>query len=52
MDPLEASILGVYLHGLAGDYAAEELGRWSMTAIDLLDYLPEAFSEHEATQAE
>jgi NAD(P)H-hydrate epimerase len=48
MDPFEASILGVYLHGLAGDFAAEELGRHAMTALDVLDYLPEAFVEHEA----
>jgi len=49
MVPLEPAILGVYLHGLAGDFAADELGRRSMTAMDLIEYLPEAFSEHELT---
>ncbi len=52
MDPFEAAILGVYLHGLAGDFAAEELGRWSLTAMDIIDYLPEAFCEHEASGSE
>jgi len=52
MEPFEAAVLGVYLHGLAGDFAAEELGRWSMTAFDIIDYLPEAFGEHEASEAE
>lgn len=52
MDPFEAAILGVFLHGLAGDYAAEELGRWSMTALDVIDYLPEAFCEHEMAESE
>jgi len=47
MSPLEASILGTYIHGLAGDFAAEELGRLSMTAHDVLDFLAEAFGEHE-----
>ncbi len=47
MTTLEASILGVFLHGLAGDYAAEELGRHALTAQDILDYLPEAFCEHD-----
>ena len=46
--PFEAAILGVYLHGLAGDFAAEELGRHSVTAMDLIDFLPEAICEHEA----
>lgn len=46
MPPLEAAILGVHLHGLAGDFAAEELGRHSLTAEDVIDYLPEAFCEH------
>lgn len=50
MDPFEASILGTYLHGLAGDFAAGELGRWSMTAFDLIDFLPEAFCEYDATE--
>ena len=34
---------GVYLHGLAGDIAARELGEASMMAEDLLDRLPRAF---------
>jgi NAD(P)H-hydrate epimerase len=33
----------VYLHGLAGDLAADELGQASMTAGDLLRALPHAF---------
>ncbi|HNQ24100.1 MAG TPA: NAD(P)H-hydrate dehydratase [Phycisphaerae bacterium] len=50
MEPLEAAILGVHLHGLAGDFAAEELGRASMTAADLVEFLPDAFFDHEALE--
>ena len=52
LETLEAAILAVYLHGLAGDFAAEELGRWSMTATDLIEYLPEAFCEHDMSVSE
>lgn len=41
--PFEAAILGVYLHGLAGDLAAEELGQASLIAGDLVKYLSTAF---------
>ena len=34
---------GMYLHGLAGDIAAKELGQESMTAGDIITYLPKAF---------
>jgi NAD(P)H-hydrate epimerase len=40
--PYEAARLGVYLHGLSGDLAAEELGQVSMIASDLVRYLPQA----------
>ena len=45
MSTFDAAVLGVYVHGLAGDMAAEELGRLSLTALDLVEYLPDAFCE-------
>lgn len=38
-----ACLLGMYLHGLAGDLAAKELGKESLVAGDLIKYLPKAF---------
>ena len=39
----EACLLGVYLHGLAGDLAAADLGEESLVAGDIINYLPKAF---------
>lgn len=39
----EASALGVYLHGLAGDLARDVTGEYSLMATDVLDALPGAF---------
>jgi NAD(P)H-hydrate epimerase len=47
MDTFDAAVLGVYLHGLAGDMAAEEVGRLPLTALDVIDYLPDAMSDVE-----
>jgi NAD(P)H-hydrate epimerase len=33
----------MYLHGLAGDAAARELGEESVIASDIIQYLPYAF---------
>lgn len=41
--PADASIVGMYLHGLAGDLAAHDLGEDSLIASDLISYLPKAF---------
>jgi ADP-dependent NAD(P)H-hydrate dehydratase len=43
LEPFAAAQIGVYLHGLAGDLAQEQLGEVSLIASDLLDYLPAAF---------
>jgi ADP-dependent NAD(P)H-hydrate dehydratase len=43
LKPFEAAQLGVYLHGLAGDLGRNVLGEVSLTAADLLDYVPRAF---------
>lgn len=39
----DACLVGIYLHGLAGDIAARELGEESVMASDLIQYLPYAF---------
>lgn len=41
--PLDACILGVYLHGLAGDLAAKEVSEESLIASDIIHYLGKAF---------
>jgi NAD(P)H-hydrate epimerase len=41
--PEDAAVLGVYIHGLAGDFAAKQLSQESLIAGDIIDYLPHAF---------
>ncbi len=41
--PEHAALLGVYLHGLAGDLAAKRNGVYSMICSDLIESIPKAF---------
>jgi NAD(P)H-hydrate epimerase len=41
--PLEAALLGVTLHGLSGEVAAQKKTSYGYTAGDLIDCLPDAF---------
>jgi len=43
MEPHEAAVLAVYLHGLAGKFAAREKSSYSVIASDIIDCLPEAW---------
>ena len=47
-----AVLAAVYLHGLAGDVAAEAIGEHSVVATDLIRALPEAFRRVRAQAAE
>ncbi len=42
MDIFEAASLGVYLHGLSGDFAKEKLTEYSVMAEDLISFIPNA----------
>ena len=45
LEPFAAALLGVYLHGRAGDLARDALGEIGMIATDLLDFLPRAIRQ-------
>jgi hydroxyethylthiazole kinase-like uncharacterized protein yjeF len=42
-NPISSCILGVYMHGLAGDIGASEKGQHSLIATDIIDKIPAAF---------
>lgn len=44
IDALESAICGVYVHGLAGDKAAEEKGTHGILARDIVNYVPYAIN--------
>lgn len=39
-----AAKVGMYVHGLAGDIAAQEVGMESLIASDIIEHLPQAFN--------
>jgi ADP-dependent NAD(P)H-hydrate dehydratase len=43
LSDFDAAVLGVYIHGLAGDIAAEKFGQVSLMTTDIIDSLPDAF---------
>lgn len=40
LEPVEAARMGVFCHGMAGDFAKEEKGAYSMLASDIIEQLP------------
>lgn len=44
-EPEKAAILGVYLHGLAGDLAAKKIGRQALVASGIIDNLGKAYKK-------
>ena len=45
-DPLDAACAAVYLHGLAGDIAKEQLGDTGLAAMDVADRIPAAIQRN------
>jgi ADP-dependent NAD(P)H-hydrate dehydratase len=43
LSDFDAAVLGVYVHGLAGDIAAEQAGQVNMIATDIIDSLGRTF---------
>ena len=40
---LDAALMAVYIHGLAGDYAARSLSETAMTSADIITFLPKVW---------
>jgi hydroxyethylthiazole kinase-like uncharacterized protein yjeF len=40
LEPLTSAMLGVYIHGLAGDIGSENKGNYSLMASDIIEALP------------
>jgi NAD(P)H-hydrate epimerase len=45
LEPVDACLLGAFVHGAAGDLIAQEYGEAGLTAGDLAEALPQALSE-------
>lgn len=46
--PLDAAIIGVYLHGLSGDFAAEKNGMESLISGDIIYHIGQAYQSLQA----
>lgn len=51
LSAFDAAALGVRVHGIAGDFAAEANGETSMIATDIIDHLPAAFKNYAGNSA-
>lgn len=47
VEPLTAALMGVFIHGLAGDFAAADAGERSMVASDMIAALPDVLAHLE-----
>jgi len=47
LSDFDAAVLGVYIHGLAGDIVAEKVGQISLMTTDIIDSLPGAFLKYQ-----
>jgi len=52
LSALHAALLGAFVHGLAGDLAAFELGQRGMIAGDLIDYIPDVLQDLESGEVD
>ena len=43
---VEAAAIGVYIHGMAGDFAKNRYGETSMKAMDIAQELPQIFKDY------